>query len=387
MYSPYVVEMEKGPFWEGSFERDKHDYVLRVPLADPSGDIARQVLSTMVEVPDEGSSGGGSGDTAANRDKQEEGPAPGYNLIRTPDGGLSVEVPQSWGVETGEDTEKEAGPNTWSYMAGEYLTSSITTAPNLDAWYHTSTSSGAYLVASKALAQDYTDYELTHSLMNAEKSERCTAGPYKDINRASYSGKIQTWYDCGVDGATTFSVVASPPGRGCVAVLGAKIPDEADRKAIEHLIDTFEVDCSHVGSKALAAPSSASPSAADSPEAGVSPSASAASSTALSSASAQGHPAGPAYNFIEVPRDTPPCPLGLDEVRTIYGPNGACGEGGGYVPTTGEESRVEHPHPTGEPAGRRTPLGSSVHAASTPRTSAMPSSRLVALTKLPQGSQ
>jgi hypothetical protein len=172
-------------------------------------------------------------------------PAPGYNMIQDPTGALTVEVPPSWGVETGEDSEKEAGPNTWSYVAGEYLTSSITTAPNLDAWYSTGTS-GAYLVASRALAQGYTDYQLTHSLLNENKNNICTAGPYKDLNRPPYSGKIQTWYECGADGATVFSVAAAPEGRECVVVLNARISDESHRKAIEHLIDTFNVNCSRV---------------------------------------------------------------------------------------------------------------------------------------------
>lgn len=43
-----------GPFWEGSFEKQGYTYTLGVPLADPSGDVARRALSTMVEVPDEG---------------------------------------------------------------------------------------------------------------------------------------------------------------------------------------------------------------------------------------------------------------------------------------------------------------------------------------------
>jgi hypothetical protein len=151
--------VNQGPFWEGSFERENHNYVLRVLLQDPSGDIARQVLSTMVEVPDEASPGPDSEAGSAGDGEEEDGPAPGYNLIQTPDESLSVEVPPSWGVETGEDSEKQAGPNTWSHHAGEYLISSITTAPNLDAWYSTGTS-GAYLVASKTLTQ-YSDYELT----------------------------------------------------------------------------------------------------------------------------------------------------------------------------------------------------------------------------------
>ena len=50
---------------------------------------------------------------------------------------------------------------------------------------------------------------------------------------------------------TSFTVAAAPEGRECVVVLGAKVASEADRKAIEHILDTFEVDCglltSHTG--------------------------------------------------------------------------------------------------------------------------------------------
>ena len=197
------------------------------------------------------------------------GPAPGYNLVQSPDEGLSVEVPSSWGVETGENSEKEGGPNSWSYQAGEYLTSSITAAPNLDAWYGGGTS-GAYMVASKTLTQ-YTDFELTHSLLYANKAENCTMGSSKDYDRSPYSGKMQTWYDCGVDGATTYTVAARPEGGGCGVVFDARVSNEADRKAIEHLVSTFEVDCRRVSSgplpasSASAAPSGAASSAA-SPE-------------------------------------------------------------------------------------------------------------------------
>lgn len=159
--------VNQGPYWEGSFEKDGHKYFVTVPLADPSGDVARQTLTSMVEVPDEGSSGDESG--SPGEGARQEGPAPGYNMIQTPDGSLSAEVPQSWGVETGEDSEKDGtGPGTWSYHAGEYLSSSITTAPNLDVWYSAG-SSGVYFVASKSLAQGYTDQELTRSLYFAKR--------------------------------------------------------------------------------------------------------------------------------------------------------------------------------------------------------------------------
>lgn len=185
-------------------------------------------------------------------------PAPGYDLIETPDGSLSAEVPPGWEVEVGADSEKTGGPNSWSYQAGEYLYSSITTAPNLDAWYSTGTS-GAYFVASRALAQ-YSDYELTNSLFNAGKNESCTVGPYKDYNRPPLSGKLQTWYECGVDGATVYTLAAAPESRECVVALNARVSEEADREAIEHLVDTVEVDCARVTSSPLATPS-ASPAA------------------------------------------------------------------------------------------------------------------------------
>lgn len=53
--------------------------------------------------------------------------------------------------------------------------------------------------------------------------------------RPPYSGKIQTWYGCGRDGATTFAVAAAPEGRTCMVVFDVRISDEADREAIEHL--------------------------------------------------------------------------------------------------------------------------------------------------------
>jgi hypothetical protein len=206
--------------------------------------------------------------------EEGSGPAPGYNLIQTADGGLSAEVPPSWGVETGEDSEKvAAGPGIWSYYVGEYLHSSITTAPSLEVWYGGEEgSSGAYFVAARVLAQ-YSDYEITHSLFNASKAEACAeAGPYDDYERPPLSGKLQTWYGCGPDRATVYTLAAYPEGRECVVALNARISDEADREAIEHLVDTVEVDCGRVTSGPLATPSGATASPSASATASPSPS-------------------------------------------------------------------------------------------------------------------
>jgi hypothetical protein len=79
---------------------------------------------------------------------------------------------------------------------------------------------------------------MSSSLLFERKSDRCTPGPYQDYNRPPYSGKIQPWYDCGENDVTFYTVTAAPEGRECVVVLDALLFSEADRKAIQHLVDT-----------------------------------------------------------------------------------------------------------------------------------------------------
>lgn len=78
---------------------------------------------------------------------------------------------------------------------------------------------------------------------------------------------MQVWFGCGADGADTYSVAAAPEGRECVVVIDARVSEEADREDIEHLIDTFEVDCGGVSSEELvSSPSTATPTASASVE-------------------------------------------------------------------------------------------------------------------------
>jgi uncharacterized protein DUF4352 len=204
---------------------------------------------------------------------------PDYKVTADPTGSLTLEVPSSWEVEFGEDSEGAGGPNSWSYYAGEYITSSITAAHSLDAWYQgqgAEQGSGAYVVASRTLAQ-YTDDELIYSLLYDGKANVCAAGPYEDYVRPPYSGKMQTWYDCTGYDNTSYVVATAPEDRECVVVLGAKIAPgagESDREAVQHILDTFEVDCGTLPAPApteteasATSSASATPSASTSPEA------------------------------------------------------------------------------------------------------------------------
>ena len=61
----------QGPFWEGEFDKNGYTYTLKIPLDDPSGEIARRVLSSMVSVPGSGADTAGS-DYTAPEDPQAE---------------------------------------------------------------------------------------------------------------------------------------------------------------------------------------------------------------------------------------------------------------------------------------------------------------------------
>ena len=172
----------------------------------------------------------------------------GYNRVEDPTGGLSLEAPAGWTVLTGTGSEDPGIPvENWSTWAGEEIVSSITTTPDLADWHDADPPvSGAYAVASRALAQAYTDDELIYSTLYAGQADVCEEGPSEPFLRPSLSGKMQTWENCRGQGITNFIVVAYPEGRECVAVVQARLASDADREAIEHLLDTLMVGCGPV---------------------------------------------------------------------------------------------------------------------------------------------
>jgi hypothetical protein len=176
--------------------------------------------------------------------EEDSRPAPGYNRVRSPDGGLTVEAPQGWGVQTGADSEGE-GDN-WSYYVGESITSSITTARSLEGWYGGGEASGAYIVASRTLAQKYTYDELIYSALfaNLPANHSCTTiRRPQDYERPPYSGLIQAYSGCDGVNSTYILVAAAPEGRECAVFVQARISSEADRGIVLHMLDTFEVNC------------------------------------------------------------------------------------------------------------------------------------------------
>jgi hypothetical protein len=168
-------------------------------------------------------------------------PAPGYKLLQDPTDGLTVEVPRDWRVLTGSDSEGE--PPNWSSYAGQKITSSVSAAPDLEAWRKRE-GPGTHIVASRNLARRFSDGEIVSSGPN-DFSYNCeTWGDHRDFERGPYSGTKKAWKNCfGKSDGSALSVVAAPAGRKCVVLLHVIMYGKASKEVGEHILDTFEVDC------------------------------------------------------------------------------------------------------------------------------------------------
>jgi hypothetical protein len=173
-------------------------------------------------------------------------PAPVYDLVEHDSGALSVEVPADWKERSTSDSEGEKG-RTWSSFLGESVGPSISAVNELNAWRNGSKGHrGTYIVASKRLAQTHTDNGLV-ALGPNDYSSSCEAGPRQDFSRPPYSGKIQEWNNCtGESDHTALTLAAAPEGRECVVVLQIGGYLQGDEESIQHILDTFEADCSKI---------------------------------------------------------------------------------------------------------------------------------------------
>jgi hypothetical protein len=167
-------------------------------------------------------------------------PPSGYQLVEDDSGNLSVEVPSGWEVVTGKDSE--TGGSNWSSFGAGSIKSSISASTDTIAWHNTGGVPGIYIVASRQLAQRYTDDRL---VSGPSDLSNCDPGTLQDFYRPPYSGSMLTW-DCKGNGAHYLNLVVAPEGRECVVLLQIITYSEADREATRHILDTFEADCSGI---------------------------------------------------------------------------------------------------------------------------------------------
>ena len=167
-----------------------------------------------------------------------------YALVKDDSGKLSVEVPSEWKTHITSEPEGEKGI-TWSSFLGESAGPSVAAVNDVNAWRSGAAGhKGAYILASKKLAQKYTDNELI-ALGPNDYSSSCEAGTRRPFDRPPYSGKVQEWNNCsGQSDHTAITLAAAPEDRECAVVLqiGGYL-QEGDEEGVQHILDTFEADC------------------------------------------------------------------------------------------------------------------------------------------------
>ncbi|MDQ3285714.1 MAG: hypothetical protein M3P92_08460 [Actinomycetota bacterium] len=187
----------------------------------------------------------------ADSPKEASGTTPGYVLFEHESGALSVEIPVDWDERISQDQEGEKGRSSWSAFLGEgeFAGPSMTAVNDLNSWRTgTRGHQGVYMVASKTLAQEYTDDELV-ALGPNDYSSSCDAGTTQDLERPPYSIKMLKWENCGGDSDhRAITLAVAPPGRECVIVaqIGGYFLTQADEERIQHVMDTLETDCSKI---------------------------------------------------------------------------------------------------------------------------------------------
>jgi hypothetical protein len=190
-----------------------------------------------------------------------------YRTFTDDTGAFSVQIPSGWEPVNDEGVSVKALNAQGLVVGREGADTAITAAPDVDAWENFE-GEGTSIIVVKSLAQRFTDDQLidTVPLLNSF-SLHCATGDREDLDRPSYSGRVQTWNECNLGVPTYYTLSVSPEGRACAVIAQIGVTDEADRDAAKHILDTFEVDCGRATSLPLATPSaSASSSASTSPK-------------------------------------------------------------------------------------------------------------------------
>jgi hypothetical protein len=193
----------------------------------------------------------GGPDEAGPLPEEPSGSPPRYALFEHDSGALAVEVPIEWDERISVDSEGEKGRSSWSSFLGEGESAgpSMTAVNDLDSW-RTGTvgHQGVYMVASRNLAQEYTDDELV-TLGPNDYSSSCEEGTPRDFDRPPYLGKILEWENCAGDSDhTAITLAVAPEDRECaiVAQIGGYFRTQTDEESIQHVLDTLDTDCSRI---------------------------------------------------------------------------------------------------------------------------------------------
>ena len=134
-------------------------------------------------------------------------------------GSILVSVPVEWGDISGSG---------W-VVDGEQLGPAVTAAPNIDAWYSTWTTPGAFVgVSTTGSLPEIGDF-----------SGICTEGKIDERSAGVLSGAVHAWSRCGDDGSDFYVFVGGPTDASYAVLVQLVSTDASGLGTLEQLLATF----------------------------------------------------------------------------------------------------------------------------------------------------
>ena len=161
-----------------------------------------------------------------------------YQTITDETGVLTVDVPTDWvETDTAPLTVDKATANGYAFALGD-----LTEAPwikaspsiaDLDSGYET-----PGLIFTALPPQSSLDETLAAF---APPTGACAADPIEDYSDGVYTGRFQSFTDCGGTGSMVVTVAAVPEDNSFTAVVAMQIVSDTDLDVLEKVIASFSV--------------------------------------------------------------------------------------------------------------------------------------------------
>jgi hypothetical protein len=161
-----------------------------------------------------------------------------YQTITDETGALTVDVPTDWTeTDTAPLTVDKAAANGYAFALGDLAEAPwIKASPSiadLDSGYETPGIIFTALPPQSSLDETLAAF--------APPSGACTADPIEDYSDGVYTGRFQSFTDCGGTGSMVVTVAAVPDDNSFTAVVAMQIVSDTDLDVLDQVIASFSV--------------------------------------------------------------------------------------------------------------------------------------------------
>lgn len=155
----------------------------------------------------------------------------GYGTVKDDSEVIAMSIPSDW-----DDIDGSA----WQYK-DETVGASITASADRDAFINGYSTPGVFFGASKVLAERYDADGLLNALQPDMGVESCTSKGREPYEDPYYKGVYETFENCGDEDAVIVTVAAQPEDKSYALFVLVQVVSDADLKALDTIIDTFQV--------------------------------------------------------------------------------------------------------------------------------------------------